>query len=289
MGDKTAAFCMFHELSRSSEGAWGEAARARLAGRAFDGFVSTNQSPVDPVRPASSNVVYRYNNKRPLRNEGGWPAEMENACVRSIRMEYDGPGWDDGMDDTSRADRNFLDVFHELTGFKVATKSESHKISLLRKYPKGYVPPFVYMTGTNTINVSSNDVKVMREYLLGGGLLFASAGSPQWGPSFKSFIGQVFPGQSLLVIADDDPLFQVPFTFPNGAPPLWHHSGTRVLGIKHNGRWVVYFHPGGIHNAWKTGHSGMDPVLAEDATRIGINVIYYAFTNYLEETRGYRQ
>jgi hypothetical protein len=84
-------------------------------------------------------------------------------------------------------------------------------------------------------------------------------------------------------------LFQVPFTFPNGAPPLWHHCGTRVLGIKRNGRWVVYFHPGGVHNAWKTGHSGMAPALAEDATRIGFNVIFYAYTQYFEMTRKYRQ
>ncbi|MFZ4395195.1 MAG: DUF4159 domain-containing protein [Kiritimatiellia bacterium] len=217
-----------------------------------------------------------------------WPDGMKDMRVRFIRMEYDGAGWDDGMDAVSRADLNFLDAFHALTGFKVATKSEGHKISLLRKYPRGFAPPFVYMTGTSNINVSASDVKIMREYLISGGLLFASAGSPQWGPSFKSFIAQVFPGQGLLVIADDDPLFQVPFTFPNGAPLFWHYSGTRVLGIKHNGRWAVYFHPGGIHDAWKTGHSGMDPVLAEDATRIGINVIYYAFTHYLEKTRGYR-
>ncbi len=219
---------------------------------------------------------------------GGWPDGMENSCVRFIRMEYDGPGWDDGMDVMSRADLNFLNTFKELTGFNVATKAESHRIRLLSKYPKGYAPPFVYMTGTGEIGVNSRDIKIMREYLLGGGLLFASAASPQWGQSFKGFIGQVFPGQGMLIIADDDPLFQVPYAFPNGAPPLWHHCGTRVLGIKHNDRWVVYFHPGDVHDAWKNGHSGMDPVLAEDATRIGINVVYYAFTHYLEMTRKYR-
>ncbi|MEO5367970.1 MAG: DUF4159 domain-containing protein [Magnetococcus sp. WYHC-3] len=220
---------------------------------------------------------------------GGWPDGMEDSCVRFIRMQYDGAGWDDGMDAVSRADLNFLDTFHELTDFKVATKPESHPIRLLRKYPKGFAPPFVYMTGTAGIDVSSSDIKIMREYLLDGGLLFASAASPQWGTSFTGFMNQVFPGQPLLVIADDDPLFQVPYSFPNGAPPLWHHCGTRVLGIKHNDRWVVYFHPGDVHDAWKTGHSGMDPVLAESATQIGINVIYYAFTHYLEMTRKYRQ
>jgi len=53
-------------------------------------------------------------------NEGGWPDGMDNAVVRFIRMEYNGAGWDDGMDAVSRADLNFLDAFHQLTGFKVA-------------------------------------------------------------------------------------------------------------------------------------------------------------------------
>ena len=247
------------------------------ADEACEAFGTTNKS----LAIAAANVGQRHVIGGSLGSRG-WPDGMKDQCVRLIRMEYDGLGWDDGMDAALRSDLNFLNDFHALTGFKVVTKSESHKISLLRKYPKGFAPPFVYMTGTNTINISSNDVKIMRDYLLGGGLLFASAGSPQWGPSFTNFIGQVFPGKEMLVIADDDPLFQEPYTFSHGAPPLWHYCGTRVLGIKHNGRWVVYFHPGGVHQAWKTGHSVKDPVLADDATRIGINVIYYAFTHYLE-------
>ncbi len=220
--------------------------------------------------------------------EGGWPDGMENSLVRFIRIEYNGSGWDDGMDAVSRADLNFLDDFHKLTGFKVSTHPESNTIGMLRKYPKGFAPPFVYMCGDGDINVTSGEVKTMRDYLLDGGLLFASCGSPRWHESFRAFAAQLFPGEPLLVIADDDQLFQVPYCFPNGAPPLWHHGGNRALGIKHNGRWVIFYHPGDIGDAWKTGHSGMDPLLAEGATQVGVNVIYYAFTHYLEVTRKYR-
>lgn len=220
--------------------------------------------------------------------EGGWPDGMENAKVRFIRMEYNGRGWDDGMDAQTRADLNFLEAFHQLTGFKVSTTPESHSIGLLRKYPKGMAPPFVYMTGDADINVTAGEVKTLREYLLDGGMLFADCGSPQWDHSFRNFARQLFPGESLLVIADDDPLFQIPFAFPNGAPPLWHHGGRRALGIKHKGRWVVFYHPGDINDAWKTGHSGMDPALAEGAVQMGVNIIYYSFTHYLELTRKYR-
>jgi hypothetical protein len=81
----------------------------------------------------------------------------------------------------------------------------------------------------------------------------------------------------------------MPYVFPNGAPPLWHHGGNRALGAKHKNRWVVFYHPGDINDAWKTGHSGMDPQLANGAIEIGVNVVYYSFTHYLEMTRKYRK
>jgi hypothetical protein len=220
---------------------------------------------------------------------GGWPDGMDKSLVRLIRMEYDGPGWDDGMDAVSRADMNFLDAFRKMTGFNTARQSESHPISWLRKYRKGFAPPFVYMTGSGQINVSAQDLKILRQYLYDGGMLFADCGSGYWDRNFRTFVRNLCPGEPLLVVADDDPLFQVPFSFPNGAPPLWHHGGMRAMGIKHKGRWIVFYHPGDINDAWKTGSSGMDPRLASGAIEMGVNIIYYSFTHYLELTRAYRK
>ena len=221
---------------------------------------------------------------------GGWPDGMENALVRFIRLEYDGHAWDSGMSAHDRSDINFLQEFHKATGFKVAAQGESHPIGLLRKYPKGFAPPFVFMTGDGGINVSASDMQALREYLLDGGLLFCNCASAQFDRSFRSFIQQVLPGNPLLVIADDDPIFQVPYSFPNGAPPLWHHGGFRALGIKYNGRWVVFYHPGDILDAWATGHAGItDRNLVTESYDLGVNVIYYSFTHYLELTRKYRK
>ena len=220
---------------------------------------------------------------------GGWPDGMDNALVRFIRLEYSGGAWDTGMGGTLRSDINFLQEFHNATGFKVAAQGESHPIGSLRKYPKGFAPPFVFMTGDGSINVSATDLQALREYLLDGGLLFVNCASAQFDRSFRSFIQQVLPGNPLLVIADDDPIFQVPYAFPNGAPPLWHHGGMRALGVKYNNRWVVFYHPGDILDAWSTGHAGLDPRLVTEAYDLGVNVIYYSFTHYLELTRKYRK
>ncbi len=221
--------------------------------------------------------------------EGGWPEGVGRDPIRFIRLQYRGEEWDDGMDAASRADLNFLEEFQKLTGLKTARASEAHPIRLLKKYDKGFAPPFVYMTGEGRIRISSRDAEVLREYCLDGGMLLADCGSTSWDRSFRSFIRDVFPDRDLRVIADDDPIFQQPYRFPNGAPPLWHHGGRRALGIKHKDRWCVFYHPGDLNDAWKTGHSGLDPKMAKGAFQMGVNIIYYAFTHYLEETKGYRK
>lgn len=220
---------------------------------------------------------------------GGWPAGMKDGKVRFIRLQYDGSGWDDGMDGVSRADINFLEEFRRLTGFAIARQGESHPIRYLEKYDKGFAPPFIYMTGDKSINVSARDREVLRRYLQEGGLLFADCGGRAWDASFRTFIQQVLPDQRLLVISDDDPIFQIPYRFSNGAPPLWHHGGMRALGMKIKDRWVVFYHPGDVNDAWKTGSSGMEPELAKGAFQMGVNIVYYAFTHYLEVTRKYRK
>jgi hypothetical protein len=221
---------------------------------------------------------------------GFWDGFLDGQ-MRFIRLEYRGAGWDDGMDDKSRADMNFLLKFREVSGgMKTALQGESHAIRLLKKYPRGQEPPFVYMTGVGGIDEGGEkDRKILRKYLRGGGMLFADAGSGHWDGAFRSFIRRLFPGKQLAIIADDDPIFQLPFTFPNGAPPLWHHGGRRALGIKEGGRWIVFYHPGDMNDAWKVGHSGLDPHLADSSYQLGINVVYYSTMRYMEATRKYRK
>lgn len=220
----------------------------------------------------------------------GWQDGFRDGIMRFIRMEYSCQGWDDGMDSRTRADMNFLDQFREISGgMKTARHSESHPIRHLARYPKGQAPPFVFMTGSGPFNISSSDARIMREFLMEGSLLFADCGGVRWHSSFMQFARQLFPGNPLVVIPDDDPIFQIPFAFPNGAPPFWHHGGKKAMGIKVKNRWVVFYHPGDVHDAWKTGHSGMDPGLARRAYQLGVNIVYYSMMRYFDATREYRK
>jgi hypothetical protein len=220
----------------------------------------------------------------------GWEEGFKDGIVRFIRLEHGGRHWDDGMDDVSRADINFLEQFRKMSGgMKTAFQSESHPVRLLKKYPKGQAPPFVYMTGSGDIRLSNSDIEILREFLLNGSLLFADAGSGRFHGSFRALARRLFPGNELRVIADDDPIFQIPFSFPHGAPPLWHHGGRNALGVKVKNRWVIFYHPGDVNDAWKEGHSGMDPKLAKRSYQLGVNIVYYSFMRYFEETRKYRK
>jgi len=221
--------------------------------------------------------------KKTGKQGGGWPEGSENYKFRFIRLEHSGAGWDDGMNQTG-ADVNFMRFFARMTGFKkIARKGESHTIGLLRKYPKDGFPPFVYLTGNADMGrVSSRDAKILREYCLNGGMLIADAGSAQFHRSFHNFITrQVFPDKQLLDIADVDMIFQLPFGFPNGAPPLWHHGGRRALGMKHEGRWIVFYHPGDMNDAWKSpGYTKVSKEMRDAALQLGVNLVYYAFNQW---------
>lgn len=214
----------------------------------------------------------------------GWPDGMPGR-VRFLRLQYDGGDWDQDL--ALGADDNMLVQFSELTGFGVARHSEHRRINRLRFFPKGKAPPFVFLTGRGGVALSGHEIKVLREYCLKeGGMIFADNGGGSFDRSFRAAMRRLFPGQKWITISNDDPLFRYPYTFPNGAPPLWHHSGTKAVGLKHHGRWIVFYHQGDLNDAWKTGHSGIDAGLANQAYKMGVNIMFYAFTHYLDQHRG---
>lgn len=211
--------------------------------------------------------------------EGGWPEGMENARIRFIRLQYSGGDWDQDMGHD--ADYNMLLRFRDETGFKIAPNTEAIKIEDLRYFPEGQKPPFVFITGKQGMQLSSSEVKTLRWYCLEeGGMLIADNGGGRFDSAFRTVMRQVFPELQWVDIANDDILYRCYYQFPNGAPPLWHHSGRRALGLRHGGRWVVFYHQGDMNDAWKTGHSGASPQVAAEAHRLGINLMFYSFTQY---------
>ena len=213
------------------------------------------------------------------KGKGGWPSGMEGAAVRFIRLKYRGGDWDQDMG--KGADYNLLIKFHEWTGMKIAKDTEFREIERLKFFPKKRSPPFVFLTGMKGISVSDSEVKILRDYcLVEGGMLFIDNGGGHFDGSVKNLLRRVFPGKPLVDISNDDSIYQQPYVFPDGAPPFWHHAGYRALGIRDEGRWVVFYHPGDINDAWKDDHSGATAEVADQAYKLGVNVMFYAFNQY---------
>ena len=247
-----------------------------------------DDTEVDQILEEQTQLTYEASNAKAGKlgkgggKKGGWPEGMDKYKIRFIRLDHGGAGWDDGMT-KSEADINFLREFAKATGFnKIASKGESHSIRLLKKYPPDGFPPFVYLTGNSDMGrVSSADQKILREYCLRGGMLIADAGSARFHRSFTHFMRQVFPDKPLLDIADDDMIYQQPFGFPNGAPAFWHHGGRRAMGLKHEGRWMVFYHPGDMNDAWKSAaYTDVKPEMRKAAMNLGVNLVYYAFNQW---------
>jgi len=213
---------------------------------------------------------------------GGWPHGMEDARVRFIRLQYGGGSWDQNMG--YGADYNMLLAFRQITGFNIWHETESIRIADLRRFPRRRAPPFVYLAGgyQGGMNLSNAEIRTLRHYCLDmGGMIFADNGGGRFDQDFRSAMRQAFPDLSLVEIPHDDAIFQAPFRFPNGAPPLWHLSGTQAMGIRHRGRWVVFYHQGNMGAAWRDGHSDAAPHVVSQAYQMGINVIAYSFTQYM--------
>ena len=211
---------------------------------------------------------------------GGWPSGMEGAKVGFLRLEYKGGDWDQDMGVS--ADYNLLIQFHKITGFKIADNTDHISILELRRFRKHRAPPFVFITGSKAINANKKEVDTLRWYCLEeGGMIFADHGGGSFNRHFRDLMRRCFPDLDWVDIANDDILYRQPFIFPNGAPPLWHHSGMRALGLKYNERWIVFYHQGDINDAWKTGHSGASEAQAMQAYRLGVNIINYAFNQYM--------
>ncbi|MFT5129996.1 MAG: hypothetical protein ACI8W8_003625 [Rhodothermales bacterium] len=247
-----------------------------------------DDTEVDQILEEQTQLTYEASNAKTGKlgkgngKKGGWPEGMDKYKIRFIRLDHGGAGWDDGMN-KSEADINFLRAFAKATGFtKIASKGESHSIRLLKKYPDDGFPPFVYLTGNSDMGrISSADQKILRDYCLKGGMLIADAGSARFHRSFTHFVRQTFPDKPLLDIADDDMIYQQPFGFPNGAPAFWHHGGRRAMGLKHEGRWMLFYHPGDMNDAWKSpAYTDVKPEMRDAAMHLGVNLVYYAFNHW---------
>ena len=199
--------------------------------------------------------------------------------VRFIRLEYSGGDWD--QDYGIGGDLNMLLEYGIRTQHKIAERTESRTVSQLRNFPIGKSPPVVYMTGQQNISLSNSEIKTLREYLIEKhGMLFGdNGGSRHFHNQFVSMMNRVLPDVRPVPIPLDDVIHRIPYQIPF-LPYVAPHGGKEALGWYQDGRWVAYYHPGDIGDAWADGHAGVKADIWESCYQLGTNVLFYAHAEY---------
>lgn len=147
-----------------------------------------------------------------------------------------------------------------------------------------YQHPILFMTGHGNVSFSEEERRVLREFLLRGGLLFAD---DNYGmdSSFRREMKALFPNHSLAALGNGHPVFSAHHKLPGGLPKVHQHDGKRATayGIAVEGRTVVFYsYESDLGNGWEDPDVHKDPPeVREQALRMGVNVVAW----YLQGAR----
>ena len=239
-----------------------------------------NPPPIDEVKLQLTEVTqHAYTVGYGQGAGAGFSGGTGRGKVRFIRLEYGGGDW--SQDFGVGADLNMLIEYGVRTQHPVHNQTESRTVSQLANFVVGKSPPLVYLTGQKNVSLSKGEVKVLREYLTDQhGMLFGdNGGSQHFHNQFFSMMRQVLPNVEAVKVPLDDVIHRIPYQIPF-LPYVSPHGGRDAWGWKVDGRWVCYYHPGDIGDAWSDGHSGVPPEIYEYCYQLGTNVIFYAHVEY---------
>lgn len=141
--------------------------------------------------------------------------------------------------------------------------------------------PFVYMTGHGNITFSDQEIKNLRNYLIGGGFLHID---DNYG--FDKFIRpqmkKVFPELDFIELPSNHIVYNQKYKF-NGLPKIHEHDGKRQQGfaLVFKGRIVCFYtYECDLGNGWEDAgtYSGDSEEARLKALKMGANLIHFALT-----------
>jgi len=193
--------------------------------------------------------------------------------IQLARLHYGGGGdWYNDAD----ALPNLAVKINERTNIEVL--AEQKVITLLDKDINNY--PFLFMTGHGRIKFSEREREALREYLRGGGFLYAD---DDYGmdKSFREEIKKLFPNSKLVELPFSHPIYHIFYDFSNGPPQIHKHieGSPKGYGIFDRGRLLIFYtYNSNPSDGWSLAHNDPDTV-RELAFRMGINIVLFSVLN----------
>ncbi len=148
--------------------------------------------------------------------------------------------------------------------------------------PDIFTYPYVHLTGHGNVVFSDQEAINLRNYMNAGGFLHIddNYGLDQY---IRREIKKVFPGNDLVEIPSNHPIFQKPYSFPAGLPKIHEHDGKRpqAFGIFVENRLVLlYTFETDLGDGWEDAEVNNDPLeVREKALKMGANIMNYIFNN----------
>ncbi len=232
--------------------------------------------PIDEVKLQLQEVTaHQYQIGQGEGEGAGYSSGKGSGKMGLYRLEYDGGDWD--LNHGIGGDFNMLLQYNLLTGQKVEEKAGSVRpTQILRKWTAEKSVPLIFVTGQKNLSLAANETKALREYLIDRhGMIFASSGSQHFHNQFMAAMNRILPEIRPVSVPLDDQIHRIPFSVPT-LPYVVPHGGKDALGWSMDGRWLVYYHPGDISDAWADGHSGVPPEIYNSCYQLGANVMNYA-------------
>jgi hypothetical protein len=140
--------------------------------------------------------------------------------------------------------------------------------------------PFVHMTGHGNVVFSNQDIKNLRDYLIGGGFLHIS---DNYGLDkfIRREMKRVFPELDFVELPFDHPIYHQKYEFNTGPPKVHEHDGkpAQGFGLMYEGRLICYYdYECDLGDGWE------DPEVHNDsegtrtkALEMGANIVEYVF------------
>lgn len=141
--------------------------------------------------------------------------------------------------------------------------------------------PYLYLTGHGTIEMSDQDIEMLRKHILKGGFLHAD---DNYGlnESFRKLVKKIFPDKEFVKVPFDHPIYNIKYKFPNGLPKIHEHDGKSPegMGIFNNGRLILFYsYESDLGDGWEDKEVHNDPEeKRSQALKMGCNLALY----YLE-------
>lgn len=204
----------------------------------------------------------------------GFGSGTGKGKIYFVRLKHGDRGWDKNFG--IGGDRNMLAEYGARTKQKIAEETEYIEAAVVAKKRL----PLLYISGSSSLPLSAADKKSLKQYITEqhGMILGDNLGGVGFHNAFVAAMNEI-TGVQGVAIPRDDRIHQRPYPLPQ-LPIVVAHGGTTPIGWKIDGRWVAYYHPGALSDAWRDDHAGIRKEVYELCYQLGVNVIYYAYREY---------